>query len=71
MVNIESARTAEHQVEGLLRGDATNRAAFYQAGIAAGWLLPSEARRLENLPTIQGIDDAKRNQAAPAGGAQA
>lgn len=50
---------AEHQVEGLLRGDATNRADFYDKGIASGWLLPSEARRLENLPTIEGIDDAK------------
>jgi len=48
---------AEHQVEGLLRGDATNRADFYTKGIAAGWMLKSEARRLENLPTIEGIDD--------------
>lgn len=47
---------AEHSVEGLLRGDATNRAAFYASGIQAGWLLPSEARRLENLPVIEGID---------------
>ena len=49
---------AEHSVEGLLRGDATNRADFYGKGIAAGWLLPSEARRLENLPTLEGIDHA-------------
>ncbi|MDO8264634.1 MAG: phage portal protein [Gallionella sp.] len=48
---------AEHQVEGLLRGDAVNRADFYTKGIAAGWMLPSEARRLENLPTIEGIDN--------------
>lgn len=56
---------AEHQVEGLLRGDAVNRADFYAKGIDAGWLMPSEARRLENLPTIEGIDDAKRTEAAP------
>ena len=49
----------EHQVEGLLRGDATNRADFYTKGIAAGWMMPSEARKLENLPVIQGIDDAQ------------
>jgi HK97 family phage portal protein len=55
---------AEHQVEGLLRGDAVNRADFYAKGIDAGWLLPSEARRLENLPTIEGID-AKPKEAAP------
>lgn len=50
---------AEHAVEGLLRGDATNRADFYTKGIDAGWLLKSEARRLENLPVVSGIDDAK------------
>lgn len=50
---------AEHQVEGLLRGDSVNRADFYEKGIRAGWLLKSEARRLENLPTIEGIDRAE------------
>lgn len=54
---------AEHAVEGLLRGDSTNRADFYTKGIAAGWMLPSEARRLENLPVIEGID---RVQTQPA-----
>ena len=48
---------AQHAVEGLLRGDSANRAAFYSAGIAAGWMLPSEARRLEDMPTIDGIDN--------------
>jgi HK97 family phage portal protein len=48
---------AEHQVEGLLRGDSANRAAFYSSGIADGWMLKSEARKLENLPAIKGIDD--------------
>ncbi len=47
----------EHSVEGLLRGDSTTRAAFYASGINAGWLKPSEARELENLPPIEGIDD--------------
>ena len=49
---------AEHQVEGLLRGDSANRAAFYSAGIADGWLKRSEVRKLENLVAIDGIDDA-------------
>ena len=53
---------AEHAVEGLLRGDATNRADFYTKGIAAGWMMPSEARKLENLPVIEGIDNAVSNQ---------
>lgn len=56
---------AEHNVEGLLRGDSTNRATFYESGIRAGWLLPSEARRLENLPVVEGLDDAVRVQATP------
>lgn len=55
---------AEHAVEGLLRGDSVNRADFYDKGISSGWLLPSEARRLENLPVIAGIDNAQRHQAA-------
>lgn len=54
---------AEHAVEGLLRGDSTNRADFYTKGIAAGWMLPSEARRLENLPIIEGIDRVQNQNA--------
>lgn len=48
---------AEHSVEGLLRGDSTTRAAFYASGIQARWMKPSEARELENLPPLDGIDD--------------
>lgn len=51
----------EFSAEGLLRGDAKNRADFYKSGIDAGWLLRSEARRLENLPTIEGVDDERPN----------
>ena len=59
---------AEHQVEGLLRGDSANRAAFYSSGIADGWMLRSEARKLENLPAIEGLDDSPKNsgEATPA-----
>lgn len=59
---------AEHSLEGLLRGDSVNRADFYEKGIRAGWLLKSEARRLENLPTIEGIDDAKQQETTPQDG---
>lgn len=41
----------------LMRGDMAARAAFYESGIAAGWLLPSEARRKEDLPRVDGIDE--------------
>ncbi|MBA2660080.1 MAG: phage portal protein [Nitrosospira sp.] len=43
---------AEHNVEGLLRGDSSNRADFYSKGIADGWLLIDEVRKYENLPKL-------------------
>lgn len=52
---------AEHNVEGLLRGDSSNRADFYSKGIADGWLLIDEVRKYENLPKLT---DAERNQTA-------
>ncbi len=59
---------AEHQVEGLLRGDSANRAAFYSSGIADGWLKRSEVRKLENLVAIEGIDAERKSapSASPA-----
>lgn len=59
---------AEHNVEGLLRGDSGNRAEFYSKGIADGWLLPDEVRKLENLPRMT---DAERNQNAQTANAKA
>ncbi len=59
---------AEHNVEGLLRGDSSNRADFYSKGIADGWLMPDEVRKLENLPRMT---DAQRNQNQQAANAQA
>jgi HK97 family phage portal protein len=56
----------EHNVEGLLRGDSLARANFYQRGIEDGWMLKSEVRRIENLPTIEGIDDEETTQAQDA-----
>ena len=47
---------AEFQVNALLRGDMASRAAFYQSGIQNSWMTPEDARALENLPYIAGID---------------
>ena len=58
----------EHNVEGLLRGDSLARANFYQRGIEDGWMLRSEVRRIENLPAIEGIDDAQTEDATTATG---
>lgn len=44
------------QLNGLLRGDMQSRSAFYKDGIEAGWLLRSEARELEDLPYLEGMD---------------
>lgn len=56
---LSSGFFCEHNVEGLLRGDSVTRAQFYQRGVEDGWLLRSEVRRMENLPTVEGIDDVQ------------
>lgn len=40
---------AEYNLEGLLRGDAAARAAYYHSGITDGWLRRSEARGAEGF----------------------
>ena len=45
-----------------------NRAQFYSSGISDGWLMRSEARKLENLSAIDGIDDAPVTTTATAPG---
>lgn len=56
----------EHSVEGLLRGDSSARASFYSHGIRDGWMRRSEARELENLPPIDGLDSEPLTGKAPA-----
>ena len=65
-----AARTlySEFSLEGLLRGASTERAAFYSSAINDGWMLRSEARKLENLKVIDGIDDAPVTTATAAPG---
>ena len=43
----------EFSAEGLLRGDAANRANFYEKAINSGWMTIAEVRKLENLPKIK------------------
>jgi HK97 family phage portal protein len=66
----QAARTlyAEASLEGLLRGASTERAAFYGSAIASGWMKPSEARKLENMPVMEGIDDTPTTTAPAAHG---
>ncbi|MEO8082678.1 MAG: phage portal protein, partial [Ardenticatenales bacterium] len=55
----------EAVMEARLRGLTGERYTSYSTGITAGFLLPSEARRLENLPQVPGIDERPRPGAAP------
>lgn len=59
---------AEHNVEGLLRGDSLNRAQFYHYAIDDGWMDADEVRQLENLPKKE--RNANRNQTPQAPDAQ-
>lgn len=45
-------------IDGLLRGDSAGRAQFYQIMVRLGLMTRNEARRLENLPPIEGGDVA-------------
>lgn len=54
-----------HSAEGLLRGDSNHRAAFYASAIQARWMRPSEARELEDMPPLEGIDETPTLGQAP------
>lgn len=47
---------AEHNVEGLLRGNSEARSQFYQQAINNGWMTPNEVRERENLNPAHGGD---------------
>ena len=48
--------SVEFNLEGLLRGDSTARAAFYQSGLQNRWTTINEVRALENRPPVNGGD---------------
>jgi len=51
---------AEHNLDGLLRGDSASRAAFMQGMVNTGIRTINEVRRLDNLPPLPGGDVATR-----------
>lgn len=55
---IDKGYSVRFNLDELLRGDSAARASFYDSGIAAGWLLKNEARIMEGLEPIDGLDDA-------------
>jgi HK97 family phage portal protein len=46
----------EHNVDGLLRGDAKARSEYYSNGVQNGWLTRNEVRLTENLNPLPGLD---------------
>ncbi len=44
-------------LQGLMRGDAAARSSFYHAGILDGWLTRNEVRQLEDLNSLEGLDE--------------
>ena len=59
LLSAEGRRTMfiEHDLSGLLRGDASTRWATYRTGRQIGALSNNEIRRFENLPAYEGGDD--------------
>lgn len=56
----------EWQLEGLLRGDTATRYAAYAQAVGRPWMLGNEARRLENMPPLAGLDVVAEQGNAPA-----
>jgi len=52
-------RCAKANLNALLRSDTLARYQAHDIGIRSGFLLPSEARSIEDLPPVEGIDERK------------
>ncbi len=48
---------ARFVLQGLLRGDAKTRSEFYSSAITAGYMTRNEARELEDLNPLKGLDE--------------
>lgn len=46
-------------LNGLMRGDASARAVFYEKGINSGWMTPNEAREFEGMRRLPGLDEPR------------
>jgi HK97 family phage portal protein len=52
----KQTKTIKFNVAALLRGDAASRSAYYASGITNGWLTRNEARAMEYLNPLTGLD---------------
>lgn len=50
----------EFDMSRMLRGDSVARSEYYSSGINAGWLTRNEAREMEGLDPIDGLDEPLR-----------
>lgn len=57
MVGAESGIFVEFNVEAKLRGSFEEQAAVVSASVGAPWMTRNEARRLQNLPKVEGGDE--------------
>ena len=48
--------SVKFDLKGMMRGDDAARSAYYEKGINAGWMTPNEARELEEMPKLPGLD---------------
>ena len=51
--------SVKFDLRGLMRGDAAARANYYTSGINAGWMTPNEARRMEEMRALPGLDSPR------------
>lgn len=58
-------RSAKANLDALLRADTLARYQAHEIGIRSRFLLPSEARTIERLPKVEGIDDQPRPAPTP------
>lgn len=56
LIGGEAPEFAKFALQGLMRGDAASRAQFYSRGILDGWMTRNEARALEDLNPLTGLD---------------
>lgn len=52
--------TIQLDLTALMRGDSAARRQYYQSGIQSGWLTRNEARDMENLNPLDGLDEPLR-----------
>lgn len=46
-------------LKGMMRGDDQARSKYYRDAIESGWMTPNEARRLEEMKDLPGLDSAR------------